>query len=151
MLSHNPHTLQRLAEQQRADRLREGENIGRRRARRLIWIAVLALGFNGLAWAGARLWPDAAMNGAWRTISLLGAFLIGALIGRAWALLVTLAWGVVHAIPVYLGWLPGYLSTWEDALWWGFAMTLLVMLTGLGVISRRAIRWMLSRFASQAA
>jgi len=42
---------------------------------------------------------------------------------------------------IYLGLLPGYLSTWEEALWWAFALALLLALTGLGVISRRAIRW----------
>jgi len=135
--------LSRLSQQT----LEKGESLRRRRVRILIWITVLALGFNALAWIGARLWPDAASNGVWTVVSLLGAFLTGALIGRWWALLVMLAFGFIHAIPVYLGLLPGYLSTWEEALWWAFALTLLLALTGLGVISRRAMHWIQSRFA----
>jgi hypothetical protein len=56
----------------------------------------------------------------------VGACLTGALIGRWWALWVIPAFGLIHAIPVYLGWLPGYLSTWEGALWWGLALALLM-------------------------
>ncbi len=123
-----------------------GESIRRRRVRLLIWIVALALGLNVLAWVGAAWWPDAIR--IWARVSLLGFFLIGLLIGRGWALLVTLAYGVMHAIPVYLGLLPGYLSTWEEALWWGFALTILLTLTGLGVISRRAIRWLRGRFTA---
>ncbi len=135
----------------KATKAQDGEILKRRRVRRLSWIIGLALGFNLLAWIGAWLWPDSGSNGVWTVVSLLGAFLTGALIGHWWALLVMLAFGILHAIPVYLGLLPGYLSTWEEALWWAFALTILLALTGLGVISRSAIRWILSRFASQAA
>jgi hypothetical protein len=100
-----------------------------------------------MAW----LWPDTAReiahNGVWSVISLLAAFLTGALIGRSWALLVTVAFVVIHAIPVYLKLLPGYLSTWEEALWWAFALTLLLALTGLGLMTRRVIRRVRSHFA----
>jgi len=130
------------------DMIRKGESIRWRRVRLLIWIVVLALGLNVLTWVGAAWWPEVIR--VWRLVSLLGFFLIGLLIGRGWALLVTLAYTFIHAIPVYLGLLPGYLSTWEEALWWGFALTILLTLTGLGVISRRAIRWIRSRFAPQA-
>jgi len=130
------------------DVLQKGESIRRRRVRLLIWIVVFALGLNVLTWAGAAWRPDAIR--IWPLVSLLGFFLIGLLIGCGWALLVTLAYVFVHAIPVYLGLLPGYLSTWEEALWWGFALTILLTLTGLGVICRRAIRWIRSRFAPQA-
>ena len=79
------------------------------------WSGLTAtLGFNILAWIGAWLWPDSPSNGVWTVVSLLGAFLTGALIGR----------------------------------WWAFALTILLALTGLGVISHRAIRWAQSRFAS---
>ena len=103
------------------------------------------MGFNVLAWTGSALWPEAATNGVWRTVSLLSCFLIGAFIGRPWALWVTLAWGLLHAIPVYLGLLPGYLSTWAEALWWAFALTLLAALTGLGVIARLAVARIIRR------
>ena len=122
-----------------------GERLRQRHVRRLGWITILAFGFNALGWIGVRLWPEAATNGVWSVVSLLAAFLIGALIGRSWALLMTLAFGVIHAIPVYLRLLPGYLSTWEDALWWAFALTLLLTLTGLGVMTRHAIRWVQSQ------
>lgn len=89
-----------------------GESLRRRQVRPLIWIGLLALGFNVFSWIGVRLWPDTSRNGVWTVVSLLGAFLIGALIGRSWALLVTLAFVVIHAIPVYLKLSPGYLSTW---------------------------------------
>ena len=75
----------------------------------------------------------------------LGFFLLGLLIGRWWALLVTCAYGLIHAIPVYLGLLPGYLSTWAEALWWAFALAVLLALTGLGVLGRGAIRRLRSR------
>ncbi len=132
----------------KATKAPQEESRKRRRVRLLSWIIGLALGFNVFAWVGAWLWPDAATNGVWGVVSLLGAFLTGALIGRAWALLVMLAFGLLHAIPVYLGILPGYLSTWEEALWWAYALTLLLALTGLGVISRSAIRWVQSQFAA---
>ena len=72
--------------------------------------------------------------------------LLGLLIGRWWSLLVTVVYAVIHAIPVYLGLLPGYLSTWGEALWWAFALTILLALTGLGVLSRMAIRWLRRRY-----
>jgi hypothetical protein len=113
----------------------------------LTQIIGLALGFNVIAWIGAWLWPASGSNGVWAAVSLLGAVLTGALIGRWWALLVMVAFVLIHAIPVYFGWLPGYLSTWEEALWWGFALLLLLALTSLGVLSRAAVRWVRSRFA----
>ena len=78
-------------------------------------------------------------------MSLLDFFLLGLLIGRWWALVVTCAYGVIHAIPVYRGLLPGYLSTWGEALWWGIALAVLLALTGPGVLGRGAIRWLRSR------
>ena len=45
-------------------------------------------------------------------MSWLGFFLLGLLIGRWWALVVTGAYGVIHAIPVYLGLMPGHPLTW---------------------------------------
>jgi hypothetical protein len=76
---------------------------------------------------------------------LLGFFLLGWLIGRWWALVVTCAYGVIHAIPVYLGLMPGYLSTWGEALWWALALAVLLALTALGVLGRRAIHWLRSQ------
>jgi hypothetical protein len=80
-------------------------------------------------------------------VSLLGFFLLGMVAGRWWALLVTCAFAVIHAIPVYFGLLPGYLSTWGQALWWAFALVLLLALTALGVLGRGAMRWLWSRFS----
>ena len=78
-------------------------------------------------------------------MSLLGSFLLGSLIGRRWALGVTGAYGVIHAIPVSLGLTPGSLSTWGEAPWWGIALAGLLALTGLGVLGRGAIRRLRSR------
>jgi quinol-cytochrome oxidoreductase complex cytochrome b subunit len=63
---------------------------------------------------------------------------------------VTLAYGVIHAIPVSLGLLPGYLSTWGEALWWAFALVILLTLMGLGVLGRGIIRWLRGRSATEA-
>ena len=35
-------------------------------------------------------------------------------------------------------------STWEEALWWAFALAIMLALTGLGVLCRGAIRWLQS-------
>lgn len=110
---------------------------------RVLFIALL---LNVVAWVGASLGPGA--QASWRFVSLLGFFLLGLAIGQWWALLVTCAFGVIHAIPVHLGLLPGYLSTWRELLWWLFALTLLVALTGLGVLARIAGRRLRSRPAS---
>lgn len=105
----------------------------------LPWLIILlALGLNLVAWIGATLGPGA--QASWRYVSLLLVYLVGLVIGRWWALLVTCAFGIIHAIPVYLGLLPGYLSTWGEALWWAFALGLMVMITGLGVLTRRVVR-----------
>jgi hypothetical protein len=120
-------------------------SIGRKRVRLLVGAVALALGLNVLAWSAAFWRPND--HGTWAVVGLLGFFLLGLLIGRWWALLVTSAYGLIHAIPVYLGLLPGYLSTWGEALWWAFALAVLIALTGLGVLSRGAIRWLRSRSA----
>lgn len=99
---------------------------------------VLALALNVMAWVAAAAQPDA--EGSWRLVSLLGCVLLGFLIGRWWALLVVVAYAVIHAIPVYLRLLPGYLSTWGEALWWTFALVIMLALTTLGVLARAAIR-----------
>jgi hypothetical protein len=65
-------------------------------------------------------------------VRLLGFFLLGVLIGRWWALVVTCADGVIPAIPVSLGLLPGYLSTWGEALWWALALAVWLARTGPG-------------------
>ena len=122
-----------------------GASSGRQRVPVLVWAVALALGLNVLAWAAAAWRPND--HGTWALVGLVGFFLIGLLIGRWWALLVTCAYGVIHAIPVYLGLLPGYLSTWGEALWWAFALAILLVLTSLGVLSREAIRWLRSRSA----
>ncbi len=80
--------------------------IGWKRVPLLVLVILLALGLNVLAWVGASLGPGA--QASWRLVSLLGFFLLGLAIGRWWALLVTCAFGVIHAVPVYLGLLPGY-------------------------------------------
>lgn len=100
-------------------------------------IILLALGLNLVAWVGASF--GAGAQASWRYVSLLLVFLVGLVIGRWWALLVTSAFGVIHAIPVYLGLLPGYLSTWGEALWWTFALVLMVLVTGLGVLARKTV------------
>ena len=117
---------------------------GRKRVPLLVWIVALALGLNGLAWVGASFGPAAQQ--IWPFVGLSIFFLLGLLIGRWWSLLVTVVYAVIHAIPVYLGLLPGYLSTWGEALWWAFALTILLALTGLGVLSRMAIRWLRRRY-----
>jgi hypothetical protein len=71
---------------------------------------LLALALNVLVWIAAAWQPDA--HGSWKYVSLLGCFLLGLVIGEWWALIVVFAFGVFHAIPVYLRLLPGYLSTW---------------------------------------
>lgn len=104
----------------------------------LPWLIILlALGLNLVAWVGASL--GAGAQASWRYVSLLLVFLVGLVIGRWWALLVTCAFGVIHAIPVYLGLLPGYLSTWGEALWWTIALVLMVLVTGLGVFARKTV------------
>ena len=109
----------------------------------IVRAVALAPGLNGLAWAAASWRPDD--HGTWALVSLLGSFLLGLLIGRWWALVVTGAYGVIHAIPVSLGRMPGYLSTWGEALWWAIALAVLLALTGLGVLGRGAIRWLRGR------
>ena len=116
---------------------------GRKAVPRLIWAIALAFGLNVFAWTAAYLRPND--HGTWAIVGFLGFFLLGLFIGQWWALLVTCAYGVIHAIPVYLGLLPGYLSTWGEALWWAFALAILLTLTGLGVLTRLAIRWRCSR------
>ena len=101
-------------------------------------VVALGLGLNVLTWCAASWWPDA--SGTWTWVSLLVFFLLGMAIGRWWALLVTGAFAVMHAVPVYLGLLPGYLSTWEEALWWVFALGVLLALTALGVLARASLR-----------
>jgi len=122
------------------------EGMHRKRVPRLFWILSLALGLNVVAWVGASLRPD--IHRIWTLVSLPGFFVMGLIIGRWWALLVTCSFAVIHAVPVYLGWLPGYLSTWGEALWWAFALVILVTLTGLGVLVRVAIRWVRKRSAT---
>ena len=100
---------------------------------------LLALARNVLAWLGAAMGPSA--QAIWPWVSLVGFFVLGLTIGRWWALLVTAAFGVIHAIPVVLGLLPGYLSSWGEAIWWAFALTLLVGVTAIGVVAR----WLLRR------
>ena len=109
-------------------------------------IILIALGLNLVAWVGASF--GAGAQASWRYVSLLLVFLVGLVIGRWWALLVTCTFGVIHAIPVYLGWMPGYLSTWGEALWWAFALALMVMVTGLGVLTRKAVHRLQRRPAS---
>jgi hypothetical protein len=120
--------------------------IQRKRVRLLVRVILLAVGLNVVAWVGASLGPGA--RASWTVVSLLLFFLLGLTIGRWWALWVTCAFGLLHAVPVYLGLLPGYLSTWGEALWWVFGLTVLLALTGIGVLVRAAIRRRPSRFAS---
>ena len=122
------------------------EGTGRRKLPLPAVIILLALGLNVVAWVGASL--GAGAQASWRYVSLLLVFLVGLAIGRWWALLVTCAFGMIHAIPVYFGLLPGYLSTWGEALWWAFALLLLVIVTGLGVLTRRTIHRLQRRPAS---
>ena len=109
----------------------------RSRIQLLVRVLLIALGFNIVAWVGAASGP--AAQSSWKVVSLIGCFVLGLAVGRWWALLVTFAFGLIHAVPVLLGLLPGYLSTWGEALWWAFALVLLLGLTGLGVLSRKAI------------
>jgi hypothetical protein len=109
-------------------------------------VLALALGLNALGWVAISLWPDE--HGIWKWVVLPGFVLLGFVIGRWWALGVTLAYGVIHAIPVNLGLMPGYLSTWGEALWWAFALTLLLALTGFGVLCRPAVRRLRSWLSS---
>jgi hypothetical protein len=125
---------------------RAGDGIGQTRVPLLARVIGLALALNVLAWVAASWRPDA--GGGWAVVSLLGVFLLGFIVGRPWALLVTLAYGVIHAAPVYLGLLPGYLSTWGEALWWTFALVVLIVLTGLGVLGRWAVRWLRGQSAA---
>jgi hypothetical protein len=115
-----------------------GAGIGWKRVPLLVWVVLLALGLNILAWVAPSWRPNAP--GTWTLVSLLSFLLLGLAIGRWWALLATCAYGVIHAVPVSLGRLPGYLATWEEALWWAFALAILLALTGLGVLGRGAIR-----------
>lgn len=122
-----------------------GKGKGWEHTRLLVRVILLAFALNVLAWAGAT-WRLSS-HGTWTLVSLLGFFLLGMVAGRWWALLVTCAFAVIHAIPVYFGLLPGYLSTWGQALWWAFALVLLLALTALGVLGRGAMRWLWSRFS----
>ena len=123
--------------------MQPGESIARKRVPLLARIIVLAFALNVLAWTAASWFPD--RNGIWTLVSLLGFFLLGLIVGRWWALSVTVAFAVIHAAPVYLGVVPGYLSTWEEALWWAFALVILLAFTGLGVLGRKAVHWLQSR------
>jgi hypothetical protein len=113
-------------------------SVGRKRVSVFVWAILLALGLNALAWVAAESIPD--VQEIWKYISLGLFFAIGFFIGRWWALSVTGAFGVIHAVPVYLGLLPGYLSTRGEALWWVFALALLLGVTALGVLVRAAVR-----------
>lgn len=117
------------------------------RSRLVTRVLLIALILNGLAWLGASLGP--AAHAAWRPVSLLTCVGLGFAIGRWWALLVTCAFGAIHAVPVYLGLLPGYLSTWGELAWWLFALTLLVGLTALGVLARQLAQWLWQRVGPQ--
>jgi hypothetical protein len=108
------------------------------RAPMLVRVIGLGLALNVLAWIGAASSPKAQT--IWPWVSLAGFFLLGLIIGRPWALLVTIAFAVIHAIPVYFGLLPGHLSTWDEALWWIFATGILLALTVFGVIARGNLR-----------
>ena len=118
-------------------------SIGRKRVPLFVRIIVLAFALNVPSWVAAAWRPDS--HGPWTAVSLVGFFLLGFVVVRWWALLVTCAFAVIHAIPVYLGLLPGYLSTWKEALWWAFALVILLALTGLGVLGRGALRWLQTR------
>ena len=119
------------------------ESTGRNRVPLLVRVVALALALNVTAWVAALSFPSASL--VWALVSLLGFTLLGFIVGRWWALLVTLAYAVIHAIPVYLGLLPGHLSTWGEALWWAFALVVLLALTALGVLGREAVRWLQRR------
>ena len=116
---------------------------GRKHIPLAVRVVALALALNVVAWVAASLQSNA--QGSWAYVALSIFFLLGFLIGRSWALLVTLAYGAIHAIPVSLGLLPGYLSTWGEVLWWSFALVILLALTGLGVLGRRGVRWIRGR------
>jgi hypothetical protein len=116
------------------------ESIRQKRLPLLVRVIGLALALNVVAWFGASRGPG--IQAVWPWVSLAGFFLLGLIIGRPWALLVTIAFALIHAIPVYLGLLPGYLSTWEESLWWVFATVILLALTGFGVLARAVYRWM---------
>jgi hypothetical protein len=122
--------------------------IGKLRVSVFVRATLIALGLNLVAWVANAWLPDAPES--WKYISLGLFFAIGFGIGSWWALMVTAAFGVIHAVPVYLGLLPGYLSTWGEALWWAFALALLLCVTALGVLSRKAMRRLRKRFASSA-
>jgi hypothetical protein len=106
-------------------------------------VIALALALNVVAWIGASLAP--AAQAIWPVASLFAFFVIGIVIGDWRALWVTLAFGVIHAVPVLLGLLPGFLSTWEEALWWIIALAILLTLTGLGVLGRKLLRRLRTR------
>jgi hypothetical protein len=128
--------------------LESANGVGPKRGSLFLRAILLAMGLNVLAWVAAAWLPDA--QEIWKYISLVIFFVVGLAIGRWWALLVTGAFGVIHAVPVYFGLLPGYLSTWGEALWWVFALALLSAVTALGVLVRGAIRWLRTQFASRA-
>src|SRR5262245_56022984 len=109
----------------------------------LVRVIVLAVALNVMAWIAAACYPDP--GGSWALVVLPVFVLLGFIIGRSWALLVTLAYCIIHAIPVSVGLLPGYLSTWGEALWWTFALIVMLVLTGLGVLGRWVTRWYRSR------
>lgn len=111
-----------------------GDGTGRTRGPPLARVVALAVALNVLAWVAAAWRPDA--HGGWALVALPGFVLLGFAVGRWWALRVTLAYGVIHAVPVSLGLLPGYLSTWGEALWWAVALAVLLALTALGVLGR---------------
>lgn len=107
---------------------------------RRVWVraALIAVALNALVWIGAALFPETRQG--WGKVALPLFVLLGFCVGRWWALRVTAFFGIIHAIPVYFGLLPGYLSTWAEALWWVFALILLLALTALGVLVRKGIR-----------
>lgn len=107
---------------------------------RRVWVraALIAVALNVLVWIGAALFPETRQG--WGKVALPLFVLLGFCVGRWWALRVTVFFGIIHAIPVYFGLLPGYLSTWAEALWWVFALILLLALTALGVLVRKGIR-----------
>jgi hypothetical protein len=113
-------------------------NVGSKRVSVFVRAVLIALGLNVLAWIANASIPN--VEESWKYISLGLFFTIGFGIGRWWALLVTGAFGVIHAVPVHFGLLPGYLSTWGEALWWLFALALLLVVTALGVLVRGVFR-----------
>lgn len=71
--------------------------------------------------------------------------LLGLVIGRWWAVAVAAGLYLLHALTVYLGIWPGSISTWEAVRWWTLIFFPLVGLTGVGVLIRMVLRWILGR------